>query len=129
MDDVFAANRAYYDALSARDLDAMAAVWDLSAEAVNIAPPTRPVAHVGWPAIRNNYQQFWSTLVRLTVTMAAPSIALHGDVAWVHGIEHTQRIALDGSESGGKNYGTSIFVKRDGRWLMVFHQATPNPIS
>jgi len=125
MDDVFAANRAYYDALSARNLDAMAVVWDLSAQAVNVAPPTRPVAHVGWPAIRKNYEEFWSTLVRLTVTMDEPSIAVHGEVAWVRGIERTERIALDGSKSGGENYGTSIFIKRDGRWLMVFHQAAP----
>jgi ketosteroid isomerase-like protein len=127
MEDVKAANLAYYSALSARDLSAMARLWDQSAEAVNIAPPTRPVAHVGWPAIRKNYEQFWATLRRLTVTMDEASIAVRGDVAWVYGIEQTKRIAIDGTESGGRNYGTSIFIRRDGQWLMTFHQAAPVP--
>lgn len=123
MDDVKAANQAYYDALSARDLTAMAQVWDISAEATNIAPPTRPVAHVGWPAVRRNYEQFWSTLSRLTVAMPDPAITIHGDVAWVHGVEQTRRIAVNGAVSGGHNYGTSIFIRRDDRWRMMFHQA------
>lgn len=127
MDDIQAANQAYYDALSARDLAAMASVWDQSAEATNIAPPIRPVAHVGWPAIRGNYEQFWGSLSSLTVTMSDPIITVRGDVAWVHGIEQTRRIALDGAASGGSNYGTSIFIRRDGRWWMMFHQATVIP--
>jgi ketosteroid isomerase-like protein len=127
MNDVAAANRAYYVALSARDIDAMADLWERSPDAVNIAPPTRPVAHVGWPAIRKNYEQFWSTLTRLTVAMEKPSVTVHGDTAWVHGIETTQRVTCDGIAQQGNNYGTSIFIRRDGRWRMVFHQAAPIP--
>jgi ketosteroid isomerase-like protein len=127
MDEIANANRAYYAALSARNIEAMAGIWDRSAEAVNIAPPTRPVAHVGWPAIRRNYEQFWSTLRFLAVEMNTPSIAMRGDTAWVYGIETTQRFTADGGAQEGKNYGTSIFVKSGGRWLMAFHQAAPIP--
>jgi ketosteroid isomerase-like protein len=127
MDEVKTANLAYYDALSARDLAAMAQVWEQSAEATNIAPPIRPVAHVGWPAVRKNYEQFWSSLRSLAVTMQNPAITMHGDVAWVHGIEQSRRVGLDGAISGGFNYGTSIFIRREGRWRMVFHQAAVIP--
>ena len=127
MDEVKAANSAYYDALSARDLAAMPRVWDLAADACNIAPPGRPVAHIGWPAIRTNYEQYWATLNHLTVSMDDPAITLRGDVAWVHGIEHTQRVTIDGTAGGGRNYGTSIFIHRDGRWRMIFHQAAAIP--
>jgi len=129
MNDIRAANQAYYDALSARDLAAMADVWDQSAEATNIAPPIRPLAHAGWPAIRRNYEQFWGSLSSLTVTMSDPIITVRGDVAWVHGVEQARRTALDGATSGGFNYGSSIFIRRDNRWWMVFHQASVIPAS
>jgi ketosteroid isomerase-like protein len=125
MNEIADANRAYYAALSARDMEAMAEIWDQSENAVNIAPPTRPMAHVGWPAIRRNYEEFWSTLKQLAVTMVAPSIVERGDTAWVYGVETTQRTTPDGTTQAGKNYGTSIFVRSNGRWLMVFHQAAP----
>jgi hypothetical protein len=32
-----------------------------------------------------------------------------------------------GEVSSGRNYGTNIFVNRNGQWLMVFHQAAEIP--
>ncbi len=120
---VKAANQAYYTALSARDLSAMERVWSRSPGDVNIAPPIRPAAHTGWEAIRKNYETFWATLDELNVSMPEPTIAIHGSAAWVFGIEQARRKTKDGRVSGGPNFGTSIFVKEDGRWVMVFHQA------
>jgi len=126
-DGLEAANRAYYTALSARDLAAMEQIWATTPQVTNIAPPTRPAAHIGWPAVRANYERFWGSLSRLTVTMENPTFAVHGDVGWVHGIERTQRVSHSGEHSGGRNFGTSIFVRDGGRWRMVFHQAAPLP--
>ncbi|HZD88771.1 MAG TPA: nuclear transport factor 2 family protein [Pseudolabrys sp.] len=122
-----AANRAYYAALSSRDMRAMQMVWSRSVDDVNIAPPIAPVAHIGWPAVKANYESFWSTLDELTASMEQPTIKMEGNVAWVFGIEHATRRTKDGQVSGGPNFGTSIFVKRDERWLMVFHQSTLKP--
>jgi hypothetical protein len=47
---VKAVNLAYYRALSARDLDAMEAVWTCAADNILIAPPVDPHSHVGWGA-------------------------------------------------------------------------------
>lgn len=124
---VKAANQAYYAALSARDLSAMERVWARSPRAVNIAPPIRPAAHVGWETIRKNYQKFWGTLEGLSVSMAKPSIEIRGTVAWVYGVEQARRRFKNGRVSSGQNFGTSIFVKEGGRWLMVFHQAALIP--
>ena len=71
---VKAANQSYYTALSARDLLAMEKVWSQSADDVNVAPPVRPTAHVGWDAIKKNYQAFWGTLDELTVAMENPAV-------------------------------------------------------
>jgi ketosteroid isomerase-like protein len=127
MDKVKAANDAYYAALSARELHAMEQVWSRTAEVVNIAPPVRPVAHVGWDAVKKNYGEFWGTLDQLAVSMEKPTIVIKGQVAWVYGIENAQRRTRGGETSGGPNFGTSIFVNEGSRWLMVFHQAAPIP--
>jgi ketosteroid isomerase-like protein len=127
LDQVKAANRAYYAALSARDVTAMERVWTLSPRDVNIAPPVKPVAHTGWESVKKNYQTFWSTLDELTVSMAEPHFVLQGSVAWVYGIEQSERKAKNGQISSGLNFGTSIFIKESGRWLMVFHQAALIP--
>ena len=124
---VKAANDSYYVALSARDISAMEKVWLRSPKDVNIAPPIRPAAHVGWTAIEKTYKSFWATLDELTDSMENPTIRIEGAVAWVHGIENAKRKMKGGELSIGKNFGTSIFVKQDGKWLMVFHQAALIP--
>lgn len=124
---VKAANRAYYEALSARDIGAMEQVWSHTAAATNVAPPVRLAAHVGWDAVRKNYQDFWNTLAELTVSMPQPEIFVKGSVAWVYGIENASRRTKNGQSSSGSNFGTSIFVKEDGRWLLIFHEAALFP--
>jgi len=126
---VKAANQAYYEALSARDIRAMEQVWSRTPDDTNVAPPTRPAAHIGWDAVRKNYLEFWGTLDELTVSMEQPTIRINGPVAWVFGIEKAQRRTKTGQTSGGPNFGTSIFVNQGGRWLMVFHQAALIPQS
>jgi ketosteroid isomerase-like protein len=122
-----AANQSYYAALSARDLAAMQQLWTRSPDDVNVAPPIRPIAHVGWPAVKDNYEKYWSSLDELSVSMEQPTIKLVGDIAWVFGIEYAMRRTKDGEVSSGPNFGTSIFVKRADRWLMVFHQTALMP--
>jgi hypothetical protein len=50
-------------------------------------------------------------------------VNISGPLAWVHGIETSRRRKKTGEASDSHNYGTNIFVNRDGRWLMVFHQS------
>jgi ketosteroid isomerase-like protein len=126
-DQVKAANQAYYAALSARDLAAMERVWAQSPRDVNVAPPIKPAAHIGWDTIEKNYQTFWATLDELTVSMEESQVVVHGSVAWVYGIEQARLRTKNGEVSAGPNFGTSIFIKEGGRWLMVFHQAALIP--
>lgn len=121
------ANDAYYRALSARDLQAMEQIWSRTPVDTNIAPPFRPVVHVGWDAVRRQYETFWPTLAELTVTMEQPTIHIEGNVAWVHGIESARRRTRSGEVGEGRNLGTSVFVRRGDAWRMVFHQAAAIP--
>jgi ketosteroid isomerase-like protein len=120
---VEAVNLAYYKALSARDLNAMEAVWTCAADNILIAPPINPHAHVGWAAIKRNWETYWPTFDQFSVSMRVTKVNISGPVAWVHGIETSRRRKKTGELSNSRNYGTNIFVNRDGRWLMAFHQS------
>src|SRR5690349_15162631 len=122
-DNVIAANAAYYKALSARDLAAMAEIWTCANDNILIAPPADPVTHIGWDAIKRNWERYWALFDQFKVSMGTPTVNVNGPVAWVHGIETSQRRTKSGKASSSSNYGTNIFVKDDGRWRMVFHQA------
>ncbi len=123
-----AVNRAYYEALSARDLRAMEAVWTCAADNILIAPPVDPHAHVGWAAIKRYWEGYWPTFDQFSVSMRVTKVNISGPVAWVHGIETSRRRKKTGEASHSRNYGTNIFVNRDGRhWRMVFHQSAMIP--
>jgi ketosteroid isomerase-like protein len=53
-----ASNDAYYKALSARDMRAMEKVWTCAADNMLIAPPANPRVHVGWSAIKRNWEAY-----------------------------------------------------------------------
>ena len=118
-----AVNLAYYKALSARDLHAMEAVWTCAADNILIAPPVNPHSHVGWTAIKRNWEAYWPTFDQFSVSMRVTKVNISGPVAWVHGIETSHRRKKTGEVSSSRNYGTNIFVNRDGRWQMTFHQS------
>jgi len=118
------ANNAYYKALTARDMRAMEKVWTCTTKDILIAPPTNPLTHLGWEAIKRNWEVYWPTFSRFSVSMVVSVLDINGPVAWVHGIETSHRRSNSGDISSSRNYGTNIFVNCEGRWLMVFHQST-----
>jgi ketosteroid isomerase-like protein len=122
-----AVNDAYYRALSARDMRAMEKVWTRATDNMLIAPPANPRVHVGWLAIKRNWEAYWPVFAEYRVTMRVNKVNVSGPVAWVHGIETSHRRTKLGEVSSSQNYGTNIFVHRNNRWLMVFHQAVAIP--
>jgi ketosteroid isomerase-like protein len=120
---VEAVNRAYYEALSARDMRAMEKVWTCAADNMLTAPPVKPVTHVGWKTIKRHWEDYWPTFDQFSVSMKVNTVNINGPVAWVHCIETSHRRTKAGKVSESRNYGTNIFVNQDGRWLMAFHQS------
>jgi ketosteroid isomerase-like protein len=120
---VKAGNLAYYKALSARDLRAMEAVWTCAADNILIAPPVDPHSHVGWAAIKRYWEAYWPAFDQFSVSMRVTNVNISGPVAWVHGVETSRRRKKTGEASSSRSYGTKIFVNREGRWRMTFHQS------
>jgi ketosteroid isomerase-like protein len=123
VDGVKAANQAFYDALSARSVDAMQKVWSGASDIQNVGPRSKAI-DTGWPALKKNFEGTFANFAELKVIMEQPRIKVNGNTAWVSGIEKAQRKSKAGEASSATNFGTSIFVKEDGRWKMVYHHAS-----
>jgi hypothetical protein len=111
---VLAANRAFYEAFSARDLAAMDAVWAQETECACV--------HPGWGALlgREPIMASWSAILSgrpPTIRCVDPVVRLlSATVAFVVCAEVMP---------GGRVIATNTFVLEDGAWKLVHHHASP----
>lgn len=111
---VLFANESFYAAFHARDMAAMQALWAERAQVCCI--------HPGWNALdgRDAVLGSWASIMSSPqsprIHCLAPRAYLHGDAALVVCYEVLE---------GGVLVATNGFVREDGRWRMVHHQAGP----
>lgn len=111
---VVAANDAFYRAFSLRAADAMDELW----------ARTHPVAciHPGWAALsgRGLVMESWR---RVLESPRSPRISCHR--VKVHGLGDVAFVTCFESVPGTILIATNVFVREDGAWRMVHHQAGP----
>jgi ketosteroid isomerase-like protein len=128
VEEVHAANRAFYAALEQRDLDAMGDVWEHSDRVV--------VTHPGWPMLRGwaKVAGSWDAIFRNTgyiqFVLTDEEVTVAGDTAWVTLDENILQSGAADSEIGDELSGSrattiNVFVREDGAWRMVVHHASP----
>jgi ketosteroid isomerase-like protein len=121
-----AANTSYYTALSGRDPGALDRVWDHDGQVFNIFGVSK-APMVGWNAVKSGYEDLFNCFPELSVSMPDPLIRQDADSAVVVGVEN-QKVRLPNGEAGSALLpATNIFVKRNGRWLMVHHHSSRPP--
>ena len=131
---VRAANAAFYAAFEARDLDAMAEVWERTERA--------SVTHPGWPRLSGwgKVAGSWDAIFRHTpfiqFVLTDERVDIVGDTAWVTLDENILQAAgadADGDDaaagdaplSGARVAATNVFVRDGDRWNMVIHHGSP----
>ena len=124
-----AANQAFYDALSGRDMNAMEAVWANKPYVVNIGPRSTEIA-LGYDDAVANYWpgafDQWSE-VEVKVTSIA-YIHVDGNFASVVGTENAVLQLKDGGEPRESDlFMTNLFEKDGDEWLMISHHAQVIP--
>jgi ketosteroid isomerase-like protein len=125
---VTAANNAFYSAVSALDAAAMEKVWSQEPYVASIGPRSKAIA-MGSAEVQDSYKKdVMATLAQLTAKPVDTEVHVNGAVAWVVGKEMSEGKMKDGSAFGGTNFVTSVFEKKDGRWLMVSHHANRVPL-
>jgi ketosteroid isomerase-like protein len=121
---VHTTSQSFVAAIRARDIEAMDKVWRHESYASFIGPLSTTVV-VGWEGVRKAWQMRFGQFDRVTMSMTDPHVHINGEVAWVVGIERVELLRKDGKTIGFDAFVTNVMEKKDSRWLMVAHQATP----
>ena len=124
-DEVLEANRAFYAAFEARDLEAMGQVWEHSDRAT--------VTHPGWPTLRSwsavaaSWERIFEHTPYIQFFLTDEAVVVAGDVAWVTLYENILQEVGGRTQSLGDSRvaATNVFVLTDGVWRMVVHHGSP----
>src|SRR6266568_9286003 len=119
-----AASQAFMAAISARDIGAMDKVWAHEPYATFIGPLSTTVV-AGWDGVRKAWEMRFSQFDRVTITVSESHIRTNANAAWAVGSEKVELLRKNGDKLGFEAFVTNVFENRDGRWLLVSHQATP----
>lgn len=116
------ANRRYYEAFAALDLEQMGQVW-LQEDWVQCVHPGWELL-LGWPEVRESWTRIFSNTRRIHVEIASVIVRIEGSVGWVACTEHVTSLFESGFDQAVVQ-ATNLFVLRDGHWRMVAHHASP----
>jgi uncharacterized protein (TIGR02246 family) len=116
-------NAELYGAFESGDIDRMAALWD-DVEDVTCV-------HPGWPLLRgrSSVLRSWSLIMANTsyiqffLTDVAATVL--GDTAVVTCTENILTSVEPDASGDSRAVATNVFRRRDGRWRLVVHHASP----
>ena len=111
-DAVLAANLEFYRAFTARDLDAMDALWARRASVACV--------HPGWTALRDRDAiiESWAGILS---NADAPRIACFDEQAFLYG--DVALVVCEEELEGGTLAASNFFIREDGVWRIAHHHA------
>lgn len=116
-DDVLAANRAFYAAFEARDIDALSDVWEHSDRSTCVHPGWGRLT--GWGAISASFFALFQNGQNLQFILTNEQVDVVGDIAWVSCDENI----LD-EQVGGTVAALNLFARTDAGWKLVIHHGS-----
>ena len=119
------ANAEFYDAIEAGALDRMEAVWSHDNNVRCIHPGWDVL--VGWARVRESWERIFENEERMRISPMEVYVYTGGDLAWVTCVE-TITVFQESSFDSIRAAATNLFIRRDGRWLMVHHHSSPIPV-
>jgi len=121
-EEVLTANRTFYAALRTLDMSLMAQVW-LHAGWVKCLHPGWELL-LGWEQVGRSWEEIFRSTEQMMVSVSRPLVHVTGDVAWVSCREDVTSAHQNEFDSALVE-ATNIFVRHQGRWLIVHHHTTP----
>ena len=115
---VRAANRRFYDAFEARDLDAMSDVWEHT-DRVSCTHPGWRTLH-GWGAVSGSWFALFGGPSPLQFILTNEVVAVAGEAAWVTVDEN-----LIGPDGGGTVAAVNLYLRSLDGWRLVAHHGSP----
>ncbi len=117
-----AAERAFYAAFEAADLDAMMATWADADDIVCVHPLGTPVQ--GIAGVTESWREIFAGGVATRFTLE-PMQAFANDTLAIHLV--TEHIAVPTGARVAPIVATNVYRRIDGGWRMVQHHASPAP--
>ncbi len=124
---VAAANTAFYRALEARDLVAMDRIWAHEESASCVHPGWHRLD--GWTEIRRSWENIFANARPWSVFCEDVRVEVSGDLAWVTCVEAITPFGANPDEETARMQATNVLARRNGRWLLLHHHASPSPSS
>ena len=126
---VLEANRRFYQAFAALDIERMDEVW-LHEDWVECVKPGWDLL-LGWDEVRESWARIFASTQRMQVEISSVWVRVEGEVAWVACTEQVTSTFERGFDQALVQ-ATNIFVRRPisanaFRWHMVAHHASPLP--
>jgi len=119
LDDVLDANRAFYAAFEAGDMDAMSDVWEHSDRVSCVHPGWQRLQ--GWAAVAASWFALFQNGQHLQFIITNEHVSIEGDTAWVTCDENL----LSDQQVGGTVAALNLFALVDGAWKLVVHHGSP----
>jgi ketosteroid isomerase-like protein len=116
---VLAANRAFYDAFEARDIDAMSDVWEHSDRTACTHPGWQTLR--GWASVSSSWFALFQGSNPLQFILTNDYVDVEGATAWVTVDENL----ISEGGTGGTVAATNVFVHDGERWRLVVHHGSP----
>lgn len=122
-----AVNRAFYSAFEARDLEAMAGVWEQSDRATCIHPGWPTLR--GWTAVEQSWRRIFANTPYIQFFLTDEEVAVVGEMAWVTLYEDILQEVPDGRREpalgDARVAATNVFTRAGGTWRLVVHHGSP----
>lgn len=119
------ANTAFYRALESGLLGRMEEVW-AHEDWVRCVHPGWDLL-TGWNRVRESWEMIFESGQKLRATPSDVWVHTDGDFAWVTCTENIT-VFNETSFDSALAAATNLFIRSEGRWLMVHHHASPIPI-
>jgi ketosteroid isomerase-like protein len=120
---VLAANRRFYDAFEALDMERMTACWASRAD-VACLHPGGPWQR-GWEEVREGWEAIMANTGYIEFEIADAAVALMDPVAVVTCTERITSSAGGASAAIAEVAATNVFVLDGAGWGLVLHHASP----
>lgn len=113
---MIAANQAFYDAFESHDIEAMAAVWELSDRVVCTHPGWTTIH--GWPKVGASWRAIFNSNP-LQFIITNQHVVMLGDTALVFNDEN-----LIDPRGSGTVAALNVFARANAGWRMIAHHGS-----
>ena len=120
---VLAANRRFYDAFEALDMERMEACWASRAD-IACLHPGGPFQR-GWEEVRAGWEAIMANTGYIEFEIADAAVALADPVAWVTCTERITSAGAGGAPAAAEVAATNLFVLDASGWHIALHHASP----